>query len=135
MQRYTITTLKNVFVMILEKHAPQQRSPSPHAVFSKLPPLGAQSVVSEVSLPFKCPAHRLWKVALLMREGQSLLHPSLSPSPSSCSPPSPSRSSGLISLSWLAAEGGARGGHINVISLQQMMALREAVTFCSCPGG
>lgn len=34
-----------------------------------------------------------------------------------------------------AAEGGARGGRINVISLQQMMALREAVTFCSCPGG
>lgn len=36
---------------------------------------------------------------------------------------------------WHAAECDARGGHVNVISMQQMTALRETVTFSRCPSG
>lgn len=57
-----------------------------------------------------------------MREGRPALHPSLSSSPSFCSLPIPNLSAAAVSLSWLAAEGGARGGHVGVISPQQMTA-------------
>lgn len=136
MWRCTIRTMKNVSLVILVKtHTWTDPSPTPtlRAVFFKLPPPRAKVVAVRGLLPFRHAAHRLQKVASLMREGRPALHPSLSSSPSFRSPPIPNLSAAAVSLSWLAAEGGARGGHVGVISLQQMTALRESVTLCRCP--
>lgn len=112
------------------RHTPEQRR-NPLTPVSCLLQTGSQSRGRWGLLFFRHAAHRLQKVASLMSEGRPGLHPSLSSSPSFCSTPIPNLSA--VSLSWLPAEGGARGGQVGVISLQQMMALRESVTLCRCP--
>lgn len=114
------------------RHTPELRRNPPTPARCLLQ-TGSQSCGRRGLLPSRHTTHRLQKVASLMREGRPGLHPSLSSSLSFRSPPIPNLSVPAVSLSWLLAEGGAREGHVGVISLQQLTALRESIILCRCP--
>lgn len=68
-------------------------------------------------------------------EGRSDPSPSVTVVPAPLSFPFISIPRGTFLIVWRAAGSAARGGHVNVISMQQMTALRETMNFRYCPSG